>query len=295
MLDFTREDIEQLVETYIIPWGINIVTALLIFIIGKIIIKIMVGILGKVLARTKLDSILVEFVQAIANALLLIFVIVAALDQLGVDTTSLIAIVGAAGLAIGLALQGSLQNFASGFLLLVFRPFTAGNYVEAGGTAGVVKSIGIFTTTLNTPDNKEVIVPNSAIYSDNIINYSSLPTRRVDMVFGISYGDDIKKAKDIMAQVVNADSRVLQDPAPTIAVLELADSSVNFAVRPWVNSADFWPVKFDLTEKIKLAFDENDITIPFPQMDLHLERLQIEKSDSDVPETDKAETDKSES
>lgn len=270
MIDLTREDIQRLTETYVIPWSISIVTAILVFVIGRIISRILVNLLGRVLRRSKFENILIEFIQAIANTLLLVVVIVAALDQLGVNTTSLIAILGAAGLAIGLALQGSLQNFAAGFLLLVFRPFTAGNYIEAGGTAGVVKSIGIFTTVLTSPDNKEVIVPNGAIYSDNITNYSSLPTRRVDMVFGIGYDDDIKKAKDIITEVVTADERVLKDPAPTIAVLELADSSVNFAVRPWVNNADYWPVKFDLTEKIKLAFDENGISIPFPQMDVHL-------------------------
>ncbi|BFM21167.1 mechanosensitive ion channel family protein [Gilvimarinus japonicus] len=280
MFEFNQDDVMTFVHNHVIPWGINIVTALLIFIIGKIVVKILVNLLGKVLGRTKLDNILVDFVQAIANALLLIVVIIAALDQLGVDTTSMIALIGAAGLAIGLALQGSLQNFASGFLLLVFRPFTAGDYVEAGGTAGVVKTISIFTTTLNTPDNKEVIVPNGQIYNDNITNYSKLPTRRVDMVFGISYGDDIKKAKEIMERVVKADERVLAEPAPTIAVSELADSSVNFVVRPWVKTSDFWPVKFDLVENIKLAFDEGGITIPFPQMDVHADAPVTQKSDA---------------
>ncbi|UTF60060.1 mechanosensitive ion channel family protein [Gilvimarinus sp. DA14] len=272
MFDFSQDEMNEFAQNHVIPWGINIVTALLIFIVGKIVVKILVGIIGKLLRRTNLDNILVEFIQAIANALLLIVVIIAALDQLGVDTTSLIALIGAAGLAIGLALQGSLQNFAAGFLLLVFRPFTAGDYIEAGGTAGVVKTIGIFTTILNSPDNREITVPNGAIYSGNITNYSALPTRRVDLVFGISYDDDIKKAKEIMERVVKADERVLADPEPQIAVSELADSSVNFVVRPWVNSADFWPVKFALIENIKLAFDENDITIPYPQMDVHMDK-----------------------
>lgn len=271
MFDFlSKDEAHEFVQNHVIPWGINIACALLIFIIGKIVVNILVGVTGRLLKRTKLDHILVEFIQSITKALLLIFVIVAALDQLGVDTTSLIALIGAAGLAIGLALQGSLQNFASGFLLLVFRPFTAGDYVEAGGTAGVVKTIGIFTTTLNTPDNKQVIVPNSAIFSGNITNYSALDTRRVDMVFGIAYGDNIKQAKDIIEQVVKADERVLADPATVIAVGELGDSSVNLVVRPWVKTADFWPVKFDLTENIKLAFDQNGISIPFPQVDVHM-------------------------
>ena len=280
MFEFNQDDVMTFVHTHAIPWAINIVTALLIFIIGKIVVKILVNLLGKVLGRTKLDNILVDFLKAIANALLLLIVIIAALDQLGVDTTSMIALIGAAGLAIGLALQGSLQNFASGFLLLVFRPFTAGDYVEAGGTAGVVKTISIFTTTLHTPDNREIIVPNGQIYNDNITNYSKLPTRRVDLVFGISYGDDIKKAKEIMERVVKADERVMADPAPQIAVSELADSSVNFVVRPWVKSADFWPVKFDLIEKIKLAFDDNGITIPFPQVDVHADAPVTQESEA---------------
>ncbi|MDO3381844.1 mechanosensitive ion channel family protein [Gilvimarinus algae] len=274
MLDFSQDDMNTLVETYVIPWGINIAMALAVFIIGLFVVGILVKLLGKALKRTKLDNILIEFVQAIAKALLLIFVILAALDQLGVDTTSFIAVLGAAGLAIGLALQGSLQNFAAGFMLLMNRPFTSGDYVEAGGTAGVVVTIGIFTTILTSPDNKEVIVPNGLIYNDHITNYSKRPTRRVDMVFGISYGDDLRKAKEVMRKVVEADDRVLADPPPTIAVNELADSSVNFVVRPWVNTADYWAVKWDITEKMKLALDEAGITIPFPQMDVHMQKVE---------------------
>jgi small conductance mechanosensitive channel len=280
MIKFNQDDAMTFVHDHVIPWGINIITALLIFIIGKIVAKILVNVLGKVLARTKLDDILIDFLKAIANALLLLIVIIAALDQLGVDTTSMIALIGAAGLAIGLALQGSLQNFASGFLLLVFRPFTSGDYVEAGGAAGMVKTISIFTTILNTPDNKEVVVPNGQIYNGNITNYSKLPTRRVDMVFRISYNDDIKKAKEIMEQVIKADSRVLADPAPQVAVAELAEHSVNFVARPWVNTADFWPTKFDLLENIKLAFDQNGITIPLPQLDVHADVPVTQKPDA---------------
>lgn len=268
--DFSRDDIQRLTEAYLIPWAINIVIALLIFLIGRFISRILINVLGKILQRSKLENILIEFIQSIASALLLLIVIVASLDQLGVNTTSLIAILGAAGLAIGLALQGSLQNFASGFLLLLFRPFTTGHYIEAGGTAGVVKSIGIFASTLTSPDNKEVVVPNSSIYSGNIINYSALPTRRVDLSFTVSYDDDIRQVKTLLTQVVNADNRVLQNPAPTIAVSELSNTGVCFVVRPWVNTTDYWPVLFDLTENMKLAFDNNGITIPFPQMQLHL-------------------------
>lgn len=270
----TPEQLSQFTADYLVPWGINIATALLIFIVGRLVINLVSKILGKVLAKTAMDTILVEFIQTIVRVLLLIFVIVAALDQLGVNTTSLIAVLGAAGLAIGLALQGSLQNFAAGFLLLILRPFKAGDYVEAAGTAGMVEKISIFSTVLRTPDNKEVTVPNGAIYNGNIINYSARDTRRVDMVFGIGYGDDIKKAKEVMMAALKADERVLAEPEPIVAVSALADSSVNFIVRPWVKTDDYWPVFWDLTEKIKIDLEQNGITIPFPQMDLHIEKAE---------------------
>lgn len=266
------EKISELTNLYLIPWGANLLSAALVFIIGWFIIGIISKVLGKVLGNTKLDGILTEFIQAIVRALLLVFVFAAALDRLGVNTASLVVVLGAAGLAIGLALQGSLQNFAAGFLLLILQPFKAGDYVEAAGTAGMVEKIGIFTTTMRSPDNKEVIIPNGAIYSGNIINYSARATRRVDMVFGISYGDDIQKAKQIMLAAVTSDERVLNDPEPNVSVGALADSSVNFIVRPWVKTDDYWPVYWDMTEKIKIALDNNGITIPFPQMDLHLDK-----------------------
>lgn len=272
MFDFDAEKISQMVDTYIIPWGINIVFALLIYVIGKMVVGVLIGVFGKVMARSKYDDMLIDFIKAILRAILMLFVIVASLDQLGVDTTSLVAILGAAGLAIGLSLQGSLQNFAAGVMLLVFRPFKAGDFIEAGGTSGVVKSISIFTTVMTSPDNKEIIVPNGAIYSGNITNISAKPTRRVDMVVGIGYDSDLKKAKAILNEMVAADDRILKDPAPTVAVAELADSSVNFVVRPWVNAADYWGVKFDFTEAVKLRFDEEGISIPFPQMDVHLHK-----------------------
>ncbi len=274
---FESEKMSQFVDIYLIPWGINIITAVLIFIVGLLVVKLLVNLLGKAMGRTKLDLILIEFIQAIAKALLLIIVIVASLDRLGVDTTSLIAILGAAGLAIGLALQGSLQNFAAGFMLLMFRPFKAGDYVEAAGTGGMVEKISIFNTILRTPDNKEVTIPNGLIYSDHITNYSARDTRRVDMIFSISYGDDIKKAREIISAALKADERILAEPEPTIVVGDLGASSVDFWVRPWVNTADYWPVKWELTEQIKIDFDAGGITIPFPQMDLHLEKISQEK------------------
>lgn len=272
MLDLNAEQMSEMMDTYIIPWGISIVMAIVIYIIGKIVVGILVNILGKIMAKSKYDDMLIDFVKAIARAILMLFVIIAALDQLGVDTTSLAAIFAAAGLAIGLSLQGSLQNFAAGVMLLVFKPFKAGDFIEAGGATGVVKSISIFTTVMTTGDNKEIIVPNGGIYGGNIVNYSAKETRRVDMVVGIGYDSDLKKAKDILNEMVAADDRILQDPAPTVAVAELADSSVNFVVRPWVASADYWKVKFDFNEAVKLRFDAEGISIPYPQMDVHVHK-----------------------
>lgn len=272
-------DINNLISTYVIPWGINIIFALVIFIVGRWISKILVKLLKTGLIRAKMDQILVNFIGSIVATLLLLFVIIASLNQLGINTTSLIALLGAAGLAIGLALQNSLQNFASGVMLIVFRPFKTGDYIEAGGTTGVVESISIFTTTLRTGDNREVIVPNGAIYNGTITNYNARETRRIDMVFGIGYDDDIKKAKAIIQRLLDTDQRVLKDPPALIAVGELADSSVNFNVRPWVKTTDYWDVKFSLNERIKLAFDATGISIPFPQMDLHIEREKLEPAE----------------
>ncbi|WP_444994671.1 mechanosensitive ion channel family protein [Aliikangiella sp. IMCC44359] len=272
-MEFSQESIQKIVETYVIPYGLNLLFAIAIFIIGKMVVKTVVKLVKSLLIKAKIDDILVGFITGIIKSLLMLFVIIAAVGKLGVDTTSLIALIGAAGLAIGLSLQSSLQNFASGVMLIVFRPFTSGDFVEVAGIAGVVEKITIFSTKLRTGDNKELIVPNGKIYGDVITNYSAKPTRRVDMVFGIGYGDDIKKAKDVIEKILNEDSRILKDPAPVVAVSELADSSVNFVVRPWVNSADYWGVYFDSHEKIKLAFDAENISIPFPQMDVHLDKL----------------------
>ncbi|MFN2286979.1 MAG: mechanosensitive ion channel family protein [Chromatocurvus sp.] len=263
-------DVQQLINLYAIPWGIRIITALVIFYAGRIAVGIVAGVAQRIMRQQKLDETLMSFVLSILRALLLLFVIIAALSQLGIDTTSLIALLGAAGLAIGLSLQGSLSNFAAGVMLIMFRPFVKGNFVEAGNTMGTVDQVSIFTTILITPDNKEIIVPNGAIMGNNITNYSAKPTRRVDMTFGISYDDDLRKARRILEDIVNSDERVLEDPAPAVMVGALADSSVNFLVRPWVNSADYWPVLWDTTEAVKLRFDEAGITIPFPQRELHI-------------------------
>jgi small conductance mechanosensitive channel len=272
MFELDTEQMSGMIDTYAIPWGINIVMAIVIYIIGKFVVGIVINLLGKLLVRAKHDDMLIDFVKAIVRSILMLFVIVASLDKLGVDTTSLVAIFGAAGLAIGLSLQGSLQNFAAGVMLLVFKPFKAGDFIDAGGAMGVVKSISIFNTIMTTGDNKEVIIPNGGIYGGNITNFSAKETRRVDMVVGIGYDADLKKAKALLNELIAADPRILKEPAATVAVAELADSSVNFVVRPWVASADYWGVKFDFNEAVKLRFDAEGISIPFPQMDVHLHK-----------------------
>lgn len=259
-------------DSHVMPWAINILLALVIFFVGRKLADIVVKLIEPMLRRSKLDNMLIGFVLSIAKALMLLVIVVAALSQLGVDTTSLIALVGAAGLAIGLALQDSLKNFAAGVMLVIFRPFKEGDFVETAGIAGLVENISVFNSILRTPDNREVVVPNGAIYANVITNYSARDTRRIDMVFGIGYDDDLLKAKRLLQQIVDEDSRILPEPEPVIAVSELADSSVNFVVRPWVNSADYWDVLWQTTEKVKLRFDAEGISIPFPQMDVHLHK-----------------------
>jgi small conductance mechanosensitive channel len=265
-------DFATIFSTYVIPWSINIAFAAAIFIGGRIISKLLVKLLVKVLHKANLDEILVTFIGSLVRNGLLLIIIIAALEELGVDTTSLIAVLGAAGLAVGLALQNSLQNFAAGVMLILFRPFKKGDFIEAGGTAGVVETITIFSTVMRTGDNREVIVPNGAIYSGTITNYSARDTRRLDMEFGIGYDDDIRKAKQLIQEILSGEERILAEPETLIAVGELADSSVNIVVRPWVKSDDYWPVRFDLTERVKIAFDDAGISIPFPQMDVHMQK-----------------------
>lgn len=266
MIDNIIAQLKGLIETY----GMQVVYALLILIIGIWVSKGIKKTLAKLMGRSKLDDTLIPFVTNLVYTGLVAFVVIAALDKLGIQSASFITILGAAGLAVGLALQGSLSNFAAGVLLLIFRPFRVGDYIEGGGVAGVVEEILIFTTTLKTPDNKMVIVPNAKMGGDNIINYSAKEIRRVDLVAGIGYNDNIGDAKVVLEKIVSADSRILKDPAHQIAVSELADSSVNFVVRVWVKTADYWDVYFDTTENIKLEFDAAGISIPFPQQDVHL-------------------------
>lgn len=260
---------DGIVNEYVIPWSINIGMAVAIFIIGRMVAGIVVNIVRTLLEKSGTDDMLTNFVCSISKAVLMLFIVIAALNQLGVDTTSFIALIGAAGLAIGLSLQSTLQNFAAGVMLILFKPFKIGDFIEAGGNAGVVEKMTIFTTVMKTGDNREIIVPNGDIYGGTITNNSARDTRRIDLVFGIGYDDDIKKAKELLNEILAADERILKEPAPLVAVAELADSSVNFNVRPWVKSSDYWKVLYDITEKVKLTFDENKISIPYPQMDVH--------------------------
>lgn len=254
----------------ITPYAVNLVVAILIYVVGKWVAKRILTLIGKMMDSRGMDDALKDFLSSILSVLFSFVVVLVALEQLGVDTTSLLALLGAAGLAVGLALKDSLSNFAAGVMLILFKPFKLGDYVEAGGTAGVIEKISVFNTIMKTPDNKEVIVPNAHIYSGTITNYSAKPTRRVDLVIGIGYDDDMKKARDLIQKVLDADDRILAEPAPVIAVGELGDSSVNFLVRPWVNSADYWGVYWDALENIKETFDQNGISIPFPQRDVHV-------------------------
>ena len=219
-----------------------------------------------------MDPTIVSFVEHVTYVALMVFIVLAALAQLGIQTTSFIAVIGAAGLAIGLALQGSLANFAAGFLMIIFKPFKAGDYIEGAGVAGTVDKIQIFTTTLKTPDNKLVIIPNSKIMSDNIVNYSAHETRRVDMPFRVSYQDDIDKVRKILRNIVDNDHRILKDPAAMIIVKTLDENSVNIELRVWVKTADYWGVYFETVEEAKKQFDANGVKIPFPQRDVHVYR-----------------------
>ena len=271
-MDVTTSDVNKYVDMaiqYGTEYGLRIIGAIAIFVIGKWVAKKISGLVKRLMDRGDIDATLSEFIASIIDILLLIVVILAAINNLGIDTTSFIAILGAAGLAIGLALQGTFGNIGAGVILILFRPFEVGDFISAGGESGTVESITLFNTTLLTPDNKVILIPNSAVASGNITNFSKKETRRVDFVFGIGYDDDLKLAKATLQEIIDADARILKDPGSFIGVGELADSSVNFTVRVWVKAADYWGVHFDTTEKVKLTFDEKGISIPYPQMDVH--------------------------
>ena len=264
------EDIIKQLQTIITEYGLQIIGALATIIIGIWISKLLAKSLGKVLRKRSVDETLVKFSVSLVKVALITFVIISAASQVGIQTASFVAVIGAAGLAIGFALQGSLSNLAAGVMLIIFKPIKVGDFIEGGGGTGTVESVGIFVTILVTVDNKVIYVPNSTLTGGNITNYSAKDTRRVDMVFGIGYSDDIDKAKIVIQSVIKNDPRILKDPAPQVVVSELGDSSVNFNVRPWVNKTDYWGVYFDTTEQVKKKFDEQNISIPFPQRDVHL-------------------------
>ncbi|MDK9739574.1 small-conductance mechanosensitive channel MscS [Vibrio sp. D404a] len=257
-----------------IQYGVNIISALVILFIGNLIVKAVANSVSKVLQKKKMDRAVVEFIHGLVRYLLFVIVLIAALGRLGVQTASVVAVIGAAGLAVGLALQGSLSNFAAGVLIVAFRPFKSGDYVEIGGVAGSVDSIQIFQTVLTTPDNKMVVVPNGSVIGSPITNYSRHATRRIDLMIGVSYGADLQKTKELLTKICESDERVLKDPGVQVGVHTLADSSVNFVVRPWVSTADYWNVYFDLMQAIKEGLDKEGIEIPFPQMDVHMNKVE---------------------
>ncbi len=264
------EDAIKSVLQLIPVYALRLLAAIAIIVVGRWIAKYLRGLVRRVLAKREVDAAVVSLAASVTYVLLMVAILLAALGQLGVQVTTFVAIMGAAALAVGLALQGSLANLAAGVLLLIFRPFKAGDFIEAAGSSGVVEEMHIFTTHLRTGDNRLVIVPNAKLTGDNIVNYSAKDTRRVDMVIGVGYGEDLKRVKAVLGEILSADDRVLEDPAPVIGVLELADSSVNLAVRPWTRTPDYWGLYFDTMEAVKARFDAEGISIPFPQRDVHL-------------------------
>ncbi len=264
----------EFVQTYTVEYGLKVVAVIAILVVGHIVAGWLKRLIQGMMERRSVDPSITGFVTSLVYIAMMAFVVLAALGQLGIQTTSLIVLLGAAGLAIGLAsglaLQGSLANFAAGFLMIVFRPFKVGDFIEGAGVSGTVEKIEMFTTTLRTGDNKIIIVPNAKLSSDNIVNYSAHETRRVDLTVGAAYDADIVHVKRVLEEILRDDERVLDDPAPLIAVGELAESSVSFVVRAWVKSSDYWGVYFDITEKVKLCFDQEGIGIPHPTRDIHL-------------------------
>ena len=264
------EDNIEFIQALALQYGVKVIMALAIVVVGKWVVKRLSVVLEKLMEKNAVDPAIRHFTGSLVYYALLIFVCIAALGQLGIQTASFVAIVGAAGLAIGLALQGSLSNFAAGVLILIFKPYRVGDYVVAGGGEGIIEEIGIFTTTLITLDNRTQILPNAIATGGVIENYTKKGTRRLDLVAGVSYGDDILKVKAILKEILDNEPRILPEPTPTIGLMEMGDSSINFAFRPWVKVEDYWDLFFELQERIKIRFDEEDITIPFPQRDVHL-------------------------
>ncbi len=278
-MEAITEYLTNLDTQLMLSWGWKIVAALLIFIFGRWVAKAVVGFVTRIMKKRDVPPIVSNFIAVILYAVLLIMVIVASLSQLGVPIAPFVAVLGAAGLAVGLALQGSLSNFASGVMLIVFRPFLKGDFVEVADVSGSVDEVNIFTTVLNTVDNRKVIIPNGLITSEPITNFSAHDTRRVDLVIGVSYNDDLKLAREVIARVIEAHDAVLDDPAPVIMLLELGESSVDFAVRPWVKSPDYWTTRSDLLTQLKIELEEAGCSIPYPQRDMHILKLNQDAND----------------
>ena len=267
--ELTKDMLDSLIEIGS-SISISLLMALAILIIGRQLVKLILRLITVALEKSNVEDTVRIFVTNLLNTLLMILVFIAAINQLGIETTSIIAVLGAAGLAIGLALQGSLSNFAAGILIVIYRPYKVGDYIEAGNYAGTVKDIQIFSTVLKTPDNKIVVVPNGSIMNGSIVNYSDQDTRRIDLIIGCSYEDDIDKVRSVLEDILKKEKRVLKDPKPQIAVTALADSSVNFIFRPWVKRVDYLPVYYSLLEEVKKRFDKEGISIPYPQSDVHI-------------------------
>ena len=266
-------DVSRLLNTIyglLTVYGLRVIAAVVIFIVGRWVALGVAKLIKRIMIKSKVDETLVSFVRHLSYVAMLAFVVIAALNQLGIQTASFIAVLGAAGLAVGLALQGSLGNFAAGVLMIIFKPFKVGDFIDGGGVAGTVEKIEIFTTQLKTPDNKTIIIPNAKLTGDNITNFNVKGTRRVDFVFGIGYGDDIDKARGIIKEIIDQDERVMKEPEPVIVVSELGDSSVNFTVRAWTAVGDYWSFYFDTIENVKKQFDAQGVSIPFPQRDVHI-------------------------
>jgi small conductance mechanosensitive channel len=257
--------------TLIARYGMKFILAIVVLIVGLIVIKWIIRALVRLMKKGNVNPSLIPFLRNLSNILLKAMLIISVMGMVGIEMTSFIAVLGAVGLAVGLALQGTLQNFAGGVMILLFKPYEVGHFIEAQGFMGTVKEIQIFTTVLNTPDNRKVIIPNSPLATGSITNFSAMPTRRIDFSFGISYGDNIDKAKDILLKMAQKDDRVLkEDNPPEVMVEALGDSSVNLKLRTWVKSEDYWSLFFDVTENVKKQFDAAGISIPFPQSDVHL-------------------------
>ncbi len=266
------EELSDFLTGLVVTYGLKVIAALITLVIGLWIIKIIVKALARMMEKREVDASLRGFINSLTGILLKVMLFITVIGMLGIQMTSFVAILGAAGLAVGMALSGTLQNFAGGVMILIFKPFKIGDYIEAQGYAGTVSEIQIFITVLKTPDNKTIIIPNGGLSTGSMINYSTEATRRVDFSFGIAYGDNYDDAKAVLLKIIQADSRIHQTPEPFIVLGELGDSSVNITVRVWANASDYWGIKFDMNEKVYKEFDKNGLSIPFPQLDVHIDK-----------------------